>query len=166
MAEWRRLQQAAGDSDAGPGGVQPSSGLARQPVSIIASTSTEAEHIPTLVRRVFAAMNQTGIAAVMVIVDKDSGDGSDRAVQVLAGAFAVRLIPRRGERGLSSAVVRCFQEAKHDVLVGMRVDLSHPPQALPQSVTKPGWESLSKRGAGRWRRLPSHGPTARMERAN
>ena len=47
-----------------------------------------------------------------------------------AGA-PVRLIVRRGERGLSSAILRGFREARGDLLLCMDADLSHPPESIP-----------------------------------
>jgi dolichol-phosphate mannosyltransferase len=108
--------------------------MAREAVSIIVPTYKEAENIPTLVRRVFSAMHQAGIPAEMVIVDDDSKDGTDRVVKDLASEFAVRLITRTEERGLSSAVVRGFKEARHDILLCMDADLSHPPESLPEVI--------------------------------
>src|SRR5262249_25727139 len=67
----------------------------------------------------------------VIIVDDDSNDGTDQAVSTLSGeGHAVRLIIRREQRGLSSAVLRGFLEAKGSLLVCMDADLSHPPQAL------------------------------------
>ena len=47
---------------------------------------------------------------------------------------AVRLILRTDQRGLSSAVLRGFSEAKGRVLVCMDADLSHPPEVLPRMI--------------------------------
>ena len=46
--------------------------------------------------------------------------------------YPVKLITRVGERGLSSAVIRGFKEAKGDFLACMDADLSHPPEAIPR----------------------------------
>jgi dolichol-phosphate mannosyltransferase len=105
-----------------------------EPVSIVVPTYREAENIPTLVGRVFAAMTQAGIPAEMLIVDDDSRDGTDFAVGNLGPEFPVRLITRLGERGLSSAVVRGFHEARHDILLCMDADLSHPPESVPAVI--------------------------------
>jgi dolichol-phosphate mannosyltransferase len=42
----------------------------------------------------------------------------------------VRLIVRKDERGLSSAVMRGFHEARGDLLLCMDADMSHPPEAI------------------------------------
>ncbi len=101
------------------------------PVSIIVPTYKEAENIPILTRRVFDSLASAGLEAEMIFVDDDSRDGTPEVVADLARSFPVRLITRIDERGLSSAVVRGFAEAGHDVLVCMDADLSHPPESLP-----------------------------------
>lgn len=110
--------------------------MSRQSVSIIVPTYKEAENIPILVERVFTALAEAGIDGEMVIVDDNSRDGSDKVVEGLAGRFPVRIITRTDERGLSSAVVRGFEEARHDILLCMDADLSHPPEAVPSVVGK------------------------------
>jgi dolichol-phosphate mannosyltransferase len=68
----------------------------------------------------------------VIIVDDDSKDGTDKVVEALfAKGYPVSLITRTGERGLSSAVIRGFKEAKGDILVCMDADMSHPPEAIP-----------------------------------
>jgi dolichol-phosphate mannosyltransferase len=103
-------------------------------VSIIVPTYKEAENIPVLADRLFAAMNKAGIAAELIIVDDDSRDGTDAAVASLAQSHDVRLVTRTEERGLSSAVVRGFAEAKHNILLCMDADLSHPPESVPDVI--------------------------------
>lgn len=46
----------------------------------------------------------------------------------------VKIIVRTTERGLSSAVLRGFEEAKNDVLLCMDADLQHDPKYIPSLV--------------------------------
>lgn len=108
--------------------------MIRPPVSIVVPTYREARNIPILTRRVFETLRAADIPAEMIVVDDDSRDGTREALAELAGDFPVRLITRIDERGLSSAVVRGFQEARHDILLCMDADLSHPPEALPRVI--------------------------------
>ncbi len=80
-------------------------------LSIIVPTYREAANLEPLCDRVFLATRSAGIEAEMIIVDDDSRDGSAEVVGTLAERHAVRIVVRRGERGLSSAVVRGFAEA-------------------------------------------------------
>src|SRR5262245_51915385 len=101
--------------------------------SVVVPTYQEAENLPLLVERITAAI--THCPHEIIIVDDNSHDGTDHAVAGLREeGHAVRLIIRTDERGLGSAVLRGFHEAKGDVLVCMDADLSHPPEMLPRMI--------------------------------
>lgn len=99
--------------------------------SIIVPTYREAPNLRSLVERVFAALDETGIDAELIFVDDNSLDGTEEAAAVLEKEYPVRLIVRREERGLSSAVLAGFREATHDWFVVMDADLQHPPEMVP-----------------------------------
>lgn len=101
-------------------------------VSIVVPTYKEAENLSLLVGRISSAMAETAAEHEIIIVDDDSRDGTPEVVDQLAAAgHNVRLITRTVERGLSSAVIHGFREAKGTALVCMDGDLSHPPEAIP-----------------------------------
>ena len=104
------------------------------PVSIIVPTYKEAGNIPLLAQRLFETLGRANITAELVLVDDDSRDGTDQIAADLAKKWPIRLITRTHERGLSSAVVRGFEEARHDILLCMDADLSHPPEAVPSLI--------------------------------
>jgi len=102
-------------------------------VSIVVPTFREAENLQRLIPLIDAAMAPTGQTWELIIVDDDSRDGTpDVVARYVAAGLPVRLITRVGERGLSSAVLRGFSEARGRRLVCMDADLSHPPAALPR----------------------------------
>ncbi len=103
-------------------------------VSIIIPTYREVENIPELADRVFAALESTGLRGEMIIVDDESRDGTVDVVRQLASKHPIRLITRTHERGLSSAVLCGFKQAKGEILVCMDADLSHPPESLPDLI--------------------------------
>ncbi|MCG8406151.1 MAG: polyprenol monophosphomannose synthase [Phycisphaerales bacterium] len=105
-----------------------------EPVSIVVPTYEEAENLPILAKRVFAALEKAGIPGELIVVDDNSRDGTDAAVEQLAKDHPIRLITRTDERGLSSAVLRGFAEARHDLLVCMDADLSHPAESVPDLI--------------------------------
>lgn len=109
---------------------------AQRQLSIIVPTYKEAPNLRPLCEQVFAATAAAGIAAEVIIVDDDSNDGSEEVVRELAADHEVRIIVRKGERGLSSAVVRGFEDARYDVLLVMDADLSHPPESVPVVAEK------------------------------
>ena len=78
-------------------------------------------------------MSEAHLKVEVIIVDDHSKDGIEEVVERFATeSYPVRLIVRVGERGLSSAVMRGFNESKGEILVCMDADLSHPPEAIPQ----------------------------------
>jgi protein O-mannosyl-transferase len=101
-------------------------------VSIIVPTYQEVENIRPLVSRIANSISMLGTQYEVIIVDDDSKDGTDKVVEALsAERYPVSLITRTGERGLSSAVIRGFEEAKGDILICMDADMSHPPEVIP-----------------------------------
>lgn len=105
-----------------------------EPISIVVPTYKEVENIPILVPQVFQALQGAGLSGEMIIVDDNSRDGTVDVVAGLAATHPVRLITRENERGLSSAVVRGFDEARFEILLCMDADLSHPPESVPDVI--------------------------------
>ena len=99
--------------------------------SIIVPAYREAPNLRPLVERVFAAVREAGIDAELIVVDDNSQDGTVEAIEALEGDYPVRLIVRREDRGLSSAVLAGFHAAKHDCFLVMDADLQHPPEMVP-----------------------------------
>ncbi len=106
------------------------------PASIIVPTYREVANIRPLTERVFAALRCSHREGELILVDDNSGDGTEQAVDALKSEYAVRLIVRTSERGLSSAVLEGFQAAKHDLLVVMDADLQHPPETIPAMLER------------------------------
>ncbi|MCG3178847.1 MAG: Undecaprenyl-phosphate 4-deoxy-4-formamido-L-arabinose transferase [Phycisphaerae bacterium] len=103
-------------------------------VSVVVPTFREADNVAELSERLFAALAGAGLSAELILVDDDSGDGIERVVEASPHSELIRLIVRRGERGLSSAVLRGLAEARGRWLVVMDADLSHPPEMVPELV--------------------------------
>lgn len=83
-----------------------------------------------------AELNKANIKGELIIVDDNSNDGSVELVEGLRSAgFDVRILVRTSERGLSSAVLHGFADAKFDVLVCMDADLQHDPIYLPSLIS-------------------------------
>ncbi len=89
-------------------------------ISIVLPTFCEAENIAAMIARLKKAVP----SAEILVVDDDS---PDLTWQIAAGAGA-RVIRRRGERGLASALNRGIDEAKGKIIAWMDADLSMPPE--------------------------------------
>jgi dolichol-phosphate mannosyltransferase len=100
-------------------------------VSVIVPTFREADNLPVLVAAIHDALSRQKTTYEIVIVDDDSRDGTEGVCADLARRYPLRLLVRRNERGLASAVVSGMRAAKGTYLVVMDADLSHPPQAIP-----------------------------------
>ena len=98
-------------------------------VSVIVPTYREAANLPVLAAAVHDAL--AGTDYELLVVDDDSRDGTEGVCAGLAQTRPVRLLLRRGERGLASAVVHGMKAARGRWLVVMDADLSHPPETIP-----------------------------------
>ena len=101
-------------------------------LSVIVPTYCEAENLGVLIPRLSSVLEKAGISAEILIVDDDSPDNTTEVCELLAATHPVRLIVRKGERGLSSAVIHGMRQAQGDVLLVMDADLSHPPEKVPE----------------------------------
>ena len=101
--------------------------------SIVIPTLREAANLRELVPAVARCAAKAVPNVEILIVDDDSQDGTERLVGELAEqGLPVRLILRRGVRGLGSAVLEGFRQARFEVLFCMDADFSHPPDSLPR----------------------------------
>jgi glycosyltransferase involved in cell wall biosynthesis len=98
-------------------------------VSVELPTFNEAGNIVLLMEGILAAL---GPAVEIIVVDDDSPDGTSALVaEFAAGHPQVRLITRRGEKGLTSAIARGIAESGRAVVAWMDCDLSMPPAVMP-----------------------------------
>jgi dolichol-phosphate mannosyltransferase len=109
------------------------------PVSLVLPTYNEALNLPRLIPRLTSVLEREGVPFEIIVVDDDSPDGT----WALAGEMAltdprVRLIRRRGERGLATAVVAGWKAAEGEILGVMDADLQYPPEGLPELLRAMG----------------------------
>jgi dolichol-phosphate mannosyltransferase len=99
-------------------------------VSIIIPTYNEKDNIIPLVERINNSLH--GYDYHIVFVDDDSKDGTAQAVSTLEQNNPVKVILRKNERGLASAVVRGLKDVNSEFVIVMDADLQHPPEVLPE----------------------------------
>ena len=100
-------------------------------LSIIVPTFREAGNLPALAERMHEALSGTGIEWELLLVDDDSGDGTEEVAAELARRLPVRLVTRReSPRDLSLAVIEGIRQCRFDRLMVMDADLSHPPERI------------------------------------
>jgi len=102
-------------------------------ISIVLPTYNEADNIVPLIERTLQALGDYPGGVEVVVVDDDSPDGTWRLVADKVKAdHRVRLIHRRNESGLTSAISRGIQEAQGQWVGWMDCDLSMPPENWPR----------------------------------
>jgi dolichol-phosphate mannosyltransferase len=108
-------------------------------VSVVIPAYKEFENLPKLINRVALLRAQLNPLEI-IIVDDDSKDGTFTYLGKLQRDNDwIKFIFRKNQRGLSSAVIEGFKQARYSILVCMDADLSHPPEIIPQMV-----EAISK----------------------
>lgn len=101
-------------------------------LSLVIPTYNERQNIVTLIQRVTPALEKALDHFEIIVVDDDSPDRTWQAVEELAkDNRRLRVIRRRGEKGLATAVVTGWKAAKGKLLGVMDGDLQHPPEVLP-----------------------------------
>jgi dolichol-phosphate mannosyltransferase len=102
-------------------------------LALVIPTFREAGNIRTLLTHVGAVLAPMGVPYEILVVDDDSCDGTEEAVAAFAQEDArVRLVVRKGERGLSGAILDGWQRTDASILGVMDADLQHPPELLPE----------------------------------
>jgi dolichol-phosphate mannosyltransferase len=115
----------------------PAGGPANSPekLALVIPTLREAENIRGLLERVRAVLVPVKIPYEILVVDDDSRDGTEEIVSAVSAEDPrVRLLVRKGERGLSGAILYGWQRTGASILGVMDADLQHPPELLPQLV--------------------------------
>lgn len=102
-------------------------------LALVIPTFCEAGNICELLNAVRRALDPVGVHYEILVVDDESCDGTGELVNEIAGSDPrVRLLVRRGERGLSGAILHGWRHTDADIVGVMDADLQHPPELLPQ----------------------------------
>lgn len=105
-------------------------------LSIVVPTYREADNLPLVAQSVHEALAGLGHDYELLFVDDDSQDGSEEICAELSERFRARMLVRKGERGLATAVIHGISVSSGDIVVVMDADLSHPACAIPQMVER------------------------------
>jgi dolichol-phosphate mannosyltransferase len=110
-------------------------------LSLVIPTFNERQNVGELIARLTALLDpELGDSYELIVVDDDSPDGTADVVSAMTAAHPrLRVMRRKGERGLASAVIRGWQVARGDVLAVIDADLQHPPE-----VTIDLWKAMAR----------------------
>jgi dolichol-phosphate mannosyltransferase len=104
----------------------------KETVSIIIPTYNEKDNITPLVERIYKALK--GYNYEIVIVDDNSQDGTIDIVNSLSAKYPVKLLVRKTEKGLATAVIHGIRNCTGKYVCVMDADLQHPPEKLPEMI--------------------------------
>ncbi len=105
-------------------------------LALVIPTLREADNIGGLLNHVRSVLDPVGIDYEILVVDDDSRDGTDEIVSTIAQKDTrVRLLVRKGERGLSGAVLYGWRQTEAAILGVMDADGQHPPELLPALIS-------------------------------
>jgi len=105
-------------------------------LALVIPTLCEVENIGNLLNRIRSVLEPLRVPFEILVVDDDSCDGTAAVVSAIAQDDPrVRLLVRKGERGLSGAILYGWQRTDASVLAVMDADLQHPPELLPQLIS-------------------------------
>jgi dolichol-phosphate mannosyltransferase len=101
-------------------------------LAVVVPTLNEEGNIGALIERARTALDLEKIPFEIIVVDDDSSDQTAARVEAIAAQDSrVRLIVRKGERGLSGAILDGWRASTADVYGVIDADLQHPPEVLP-----------------------------------
>jgi dolichol-phosphate mannosyltransferase len=105
-------------------------------LALIIPTLREAENLRGLLGRVRSVLDPLGMAYEIIVVDDDSRDGTEEIVSAISREDPrVRLLIRKGERGLSGAVLYGWRHTEAAILGVMDADGQHPPELLSALIS-------------------------------
>jgi len=109
---------------------------ANQKLALTIPTLREADNIGGLLGHVRSVLDPMGMAYEILVVDDDSRDGTEEIVSAISREDPrVRLLIRKGERGLSGAVLYGWRHTEAEILGVMDADGQHPPDLLPALIS-------------------------------
>ena len=101
-------------------------------LTLVVPTYNESANITLLVEKIAEALSNYKYE--ILFIDDNSRDGTADVIDSLKKDYPVRVIVRRDEKGLASAVVRGFENAANETIVVMDADLQHPPAIIPSLI--------------------------------
>jgi dolichol-phosphate mannosyltransferase len=104
-------------------------------VSIVVSTYNERDNVSELLERIQRSMEPLRDQFEILIVDDDSPDETWKVASHYSDSYPVRVLRRKGKRGLATAVLEGIKASKHDIVVVMDADLQHPPEKIPELIS-------------------------------
>ena len=101
-------------------------------IALIIPALYESGNLGELLSAVRGALSRVAMPWEVIVVDDESRDGTEEIVSAVACEDPrVRLLVRRGERGLSGAILHGWRHTDATILGVMYADGQHPAEVLP-----------------------------------
>ena len=101
-------------------------------ISVIMPTLNEAGNLPELIKRIEKALKND---FEIIVVDDNSPDGTAEVVRDMQPERPwLRLVIRKNERGLPSAIKRGISESKGNIVAWLDCGLDMPPEKIPEMM--------------------------------
>jgi dolichol-phosphate mannosyltransferase len=106
--------------------------------SLIVPTFQEAGNIQDFLVETCAVLDrELRLRYEVIVVDDESPDGTWLLANRMTSKLpAVRVMRRKGERGLAKAVIRGYQAARGELLGTINANFQHPPQVITALIRK------------------------------
>ena len=102
-------------------------------LALVVPTVNEEGNIAQLIDRARAALDPQHVPFEIIVVDDDSRDRTAAIVtEISRHDPRIRLVVRKGQRGLSGAILDGWRQSSADILGVIDADLQHPPELLPR----------------------------------
>ena len=101
-------------------------------ISIVIPTYNEANTIAEVIEQISLNFKDSGTPLEFIVVDDSSTDNTVKAAESLKEKCNVKVIVRKNERGLATAVIRGFREASGRLFAVIDGDMQHPPDVIPR----------------------------------
>ena len=103
-------------------------------VSVILPTYNEKGNVKEIITQVYKHVG--GDLHEVIVVDDNSSDGTQDIIKTLQEEFkSLKLVVRKNESGLPSAIWTGIKESKGNIVVWLDCDLSHPPEYIPKMLS-------------------------------
>lgn len=104
-----------------------------QKLALVIPTLCEAQNVSSLLEHTGRILDSIEIDYEILVVDDDSRDGTVEIVAAIARRNPrVRLLVRRGQRGLSGAILHGWADTDASIVGVMDADWQHPPELLAE----------------------------------
>ena len=97
-------------------------------VSVILPTYNEAGNIVKLIKALKTQIKKINLTPEIIVVDDDSPDGTAQKCK----NQNIKLIVRKNQRGLATAILKGIQNSSGSIIVLMDTDFNHQPQDIPR----------------------------------